>query len=188
MTETSTTMGNAQDVVTFLKAQHQQIKALFAEVSNSSGKEREENFTTLRRLLAVHETAEEEVVHPRARKEIADGEEVVGARLEEEHEAKQTLSALEQLDVNSSEFETKFAAFQQDVIAHAEAEEQQEFGQLAAEVDDDQLQRMRNAVELAEKTAPTRPHPGVESQGANLMAGPFATMLDRARDLISGKH
>ena len=37
------------------------------------------------------------------------------------------------------------------------------------------------------RTAPTRPHAGVESQVANLTAGPFAAMLDRARDAIVGK-
>jgi hypothetical protein len=46
---------------------------------------------------------------------------------------------------------------------------------------------MRNAARLAQATAPTRPHPGVESATANMLAGPFAAMLDRARDLLSGK-
>jgi hypothetical protein len=49
------------------------------------------------------------------------------------------------------------------------------------------LQRMRNAVKLAESTAPTHPHPGVESATKNLLAGPFAAMLDRAKDAITGK-
>jgi hypothetical protein len=35
--------------------------------------------------------------------------------------------------------------------------------------------------------APTRPHPGVESAAANILVGPFAAMLDRTRDAISGK-
>jgi hypothetical protein len=46
---------------------------------------------------------------------------------------------------------------------------------------------MRRAVEVAEATAPTHPHPGVESAPANMLAGPFASMLDRARDMITGK-
>lgn len=73
------------------------------------------------------------------------------------------------------------------MIAHAEAEERGEFAQLRLELDDQQLERMRNAVKLAEATAPTRPHPGVESAMANMLAGPFASMLDRARDAITGK-
>jgi hypothetical protein len=50
-----------------------------------------------------------------------------------------------------------------------------------------ELENMGRAAKLAEAIAPTRPHPGVESQVANLLAGPFAAMLDRARDAIVGK-
>lgn len=88
------------------------------------------------------------------------------------------------MDVDSPEFEEKFTSFRDDAIAHAEAEEREEFSKLAAQLDDSQLRRLRKAVELAEKTAPTHPHAGVESRTANLLAGPFAAMLDRARDLL----
>jgi hemerythrin superfamily protein len=187
LTMTQTQVANARDVVSFLKAQHEQIKGLFEQVLKSTGSEREQAFLELRRLLAVHETAEEEIVHPRAKRELSDGESVVSARLQEEHQAKEVLAELEKLDVESTEFETKFRKFQQDVVAHAEAEEHQEFEKLQDELDDGQLERMRSAVRLAEAMAPTRPHPGVESAPANLLAGPFAMMLDRARDAIIGK-
>jgi hemerythrin superfamily protein len=182
-----TAVNSAEDVVTFLKQQHEEIKSLFARVESARGDERQEAFTDLRRLLAVHETAEEEVVHPRARRELDDGEQVVDARLQEEHEAKETLAKLETLDVDSAEFEQLFASFREDVLKHAAAEEEQEFGRLADELDQELLERMERAVKLAEATAPTRPHPGVESAKANLLAGPFASMLDRARDALSGK-
>jgi hypothetical protein len=51
----------------------------------------------------------------------------------------------------------------------------------------EELENMGRAAKLAEAIAPTRPHAGVESQLANLVAGPFAAMLDRARDAIIGK-
>jgi len=184
----STAINGAQDVVTFLKSQHEEIKACFERVSSATGEQKQEEFDHLRRLLAVHETAEEEVVHPRAKREISNGDKVVGARLEEENEAKHVLSELEKLDVNSAEFSEKFESFRKDVIAHAESEEHEEFNQLAGELDQDQLTRMRKAVELAESTAPTHPHPGVESAPANMLAGPFAAMTDRARDMITGKN
>ena len=184
---TSTELAGGRDVVAFLVAQHQQIKDLFERVTAARGEERREAFTSLRRLLAVHETAEEEVVHPRAREALDDGDEIVDARLQEENEAKQTLATLEKLDVDSSEFEKLFQELQADVLLHAASEEEKEFGRLADELDGDQLARMQKAVELAEATAPTRPHPGVESAKANLLAGPFAAMLDRARDLLTGK-
>lgn len=184
---TQSRVESAQDVVAFLKAQHEQVKALFEQVNSSSGSQREEAFFELRRMLAVHETAEEEIVHPRAKSEIPGGEAVVSARLEEEHEAKETLAELEKLDVDSPEFESKFRTFQGDVLAHADAEEREEFAKLEAALDQPALEKMRNAVKMAEAMAPTRPHPGVESRAANMAAGPFAMMLDRARDAIRGK-
>lgn len=176
---------SGDDVVTFLKTQHEQIKTLLGQVNSTRGQAREEAFYELRRLLAVHETAEEEIVHPKASKAIPHGDQIVDARLEEEHKGKKELAELEKLDVNSAEFEVAFGKLQSAILAHAQAEEDQEFSQLAAQLDDDQLNKMRRAAELAEKTAPTRPHAGVESAAANLIVGPFAAMMDRARDALS---
>ena len=61
-----TSVQSAHDVVEFLKNQHNVIKDMFDEVLHASGTgAREKAFLELRRLLAVHETAEEMVVHPR---------------------------------------------------------------------------------------------------------------------------
>lgn len=174
------------DAVELLLQQHEQIKTLFTETLDASDPaQREVKFRALRRLLAVHETAEEEIIHPRARAEIEDGATVVGARLQEEHAAKEQLAELESLDIGSPEFEKGLAQLREDVLAHAEHEEQDEFSRLREELQPHQLRAMRRAVEIAEALAPTRPHPGVESVEANLLTGPFAAMLDRARDAIS---
>lgn len=182
-----TMISSGVDVVTFLKEQHDQIRTAFDQVANSTGKERQSAFFALRRLLAVHETAEEEIVHPAARGKVPAGESVVEARLHEEQEAKRVLAELEKLDVDTVEFETKCAELARSVTAHAEAEERYEFEPLGERLDQPRLERMRKAVTFAESVAPTRPHAGVESATANLLIGPFASMLDRARDAISGK-
>ncbi|ETB00665.1 hemerythrin [Mycobacterium avium 10-5581] len=182
-----TAIKSPTDVVDFLVSQHQQIKAMFANTLAVSGKAREEAFIELRRLLAVHETAEEEIVHPRAKRKIAGGAGVVEERLHEEHEAKTALQKLEKLDVDSEEFTRELTKLRDAVIDHAEHEEHDEFAKLGQELSGDELERMGRAAKLAEAIAPTRPHAGVESQLANLAAGPFAAMLDRARDVIVGK-
>ncbi len=117
-------ISSGTDVVGFLKEQHEQIKTMFADVIAARGEERQRAFIALRRLLAVHETAEEEIVHPAARRALPDGEAIVDARLKEENEAKKALTELEKLDVDSAEFDTKFQTPKSDVIAHAESEEQ----------------------------------------------------------------
>jgi hemerythrin superfamily protein len=176
---------STDDVVNFLKDQHNLIKDLFDNVlSANDAKAREDAFIELRKLLAVHETAEEMVVHPRARGELEDGDAIVDARLKEEHEAKEQLSALESMDVDSKEFLDELRKFRDNVIEHAENEETEEFSKLQRELDKSDLERMAKAVLAAEAIAPTRPHPGVESAKMNFAAGPFASMLDRARDLI----
>ncbi len=182
-----TVIKSPTDVVDFLVSQHEQIKVLFAETLAASGEAREKAFVELRRLLAVHETAEEEIVHPRAKRKISDGTAVVDERLHEEHEAKAVLQQLESLDVDSEEFTRELTKLRDAVIDHAEHEEQDEFAKLGEELSADELDRMGRAAQLAEAVAPTRPHAGVESQVANLAAGPFAAMLDRARDAIIGK-
>jgi hemerythrin superfamily protein len=175
------------DVVDFLTNQHEQIKSLFAKTIEASGETREQNFIQLRRLLAVHETVEEEIVHPRAKRKIANGEAVVGQRLEEEHEAKKLLQKLEKLDVDSDEFTQLLTELRDAVLDHAKKEEKDEFARLGQELSQHELETMGRAAKLADAIAPTRPHAGVESQLANLVAGPFAAMLDRARDAIVGK-
>ena len=176
---------STDDVVKFLKGQHNLIKDMFDEVlSASDRKAREKAFVDLRQLLAVHETAEEMVVHPRARREVSDGDEIVEARLHEEHAAKEQLSKLEKMDVGTKEFIAELTQFRDAVIDHAEHEENEEFNKLQRKLDSGDLERMAKAVEAAESIAPTRPHPGVESATANFAVGPFASMLDRARDAI----
>jgi hemerythrin superfamily protein len=158
---------------------------MFDEVlSASDTKARDTAFVELRQLLAVHETAEEMVVHPRVRHEAAKGDEIVDARLEEEREAKQMLSKLEDMDIGSQKFIDELMKFRDAVIDHAEHEENEEFTQLERNLKADDRERMAKAVLAAEAISPTRPHAGVESAKMNFAVGPFASMLDRARDAI----
>lgn len=172
-------------VVAFLKAQHNLIEDMFDQVLHASDPQaREKPFVQLRQLLAVHETAEEMVVHPRVRREVDAIDSIVNARLEEEHEAKELLSKIEKLDITSQEFIDELTKLRDAVLDHAYHEEKFEFPKLEQQLDADELKRLTMAVRAAEAIAPTRPHAGVESPLLNFAVGPFASMLDRARDLI----
>jgi hemerythrin superfamily protein len=178
-------IASPDDVIAFLKAQHNLIEDMFDQVLHASDPHaREKPFIQLRQLLAVHETAEEMVVHPRARREVEDFDSIVDARLEEEHDAKQLLSDIEKIDITSEQFIAELTKLRDAVLDHAHHEETYEFPKLEKELDDDDSKRLASAVKAAEAIAPTRPHPGVESAKLNFAVGPFASMLDRARDLI----
>lgn len=164
--------------------QHGDIRNLFDEVEQSKGDERRDAFHRLVRLLAVHETAEEEVVHPFARRAFEGGEQVVEDRLAEERAAKETLSALDDLDTDDPEFLPKLRALRTDVQEHARAEERYEFTHIRRSTDVTNLATMAKAVKAAEAMAPTRPHPGVESATANVGLGPVAALMDRTKDAV----
>jgi hemerythrin superfamily protein len=175
------------DVVDVLIAQHSLIRDLFDDVKTAQGKAQQEAFHRLRHMLAVHETAEEEVVHPAARRVLAGGNDgLVDDRLAEENEAKQMLSELEQLRPGTPRFLQQLDKLRMAVLVHARSEERYEFMQLREKLDPSALRAMAASVKAAEAFAPTHPHPGVESAGANLMAGPIAAIVDRVRDAMQG--
>lgn len=178
-----TTTKPREDVISLLLQQHKEIRSYFDRVEKAHGDDRRDLFHELVAFLAVHETAEEEIVHPEARR--ADGgEPVVKARLGEEHSAKETLSNLYDMGPEAEGFDTLFRQLKEDVLAHAEHEEREEFPLLRKKYDADRLHAMATWVRAAEAVAPTRPHPGVESAAANFVLGPPVAIMDRARDAI----
>ena len=93
---------------------------------------------------------------------------------------------MEKLDPGSAEFTAKLARLRRDVERHAEAEEtKEEFPRVAEKETTERLEQMGRAYEMAKKTAPTRPHPFTPNTPvANMLAGPFAAVVYRARDAV----
>jgi hypothetical protein len=131
----------------------------------------------------VHETAEEQVVRPVTRLSVDGGNQIADDRLAEEHDAKQTLVALEEMGPEAPEFPRLLDQLRMDVLDHASKEEAYEFRYLRRNVPAAQLRTMTMAVKAVEAIAPTHPHPGVESATANILAGPALSLFDRTKDL-----
>ncbi|QMU76715.1 hemerythrin domain-containing protein [Streptacidiphilus sp. PB12-B1b] len=171
------------DVIAVLLGQHARVKNLFAQVEAATGQARQERFDELRQLLAVHEIGEEIVLRPVAEK--AAGEQEADARNAEEKEANKVLAELEKLDVDGAEFAAKFAEFQKAVLAHAEHEEREEFPAVREHCSPQERQEMGRRLLKAEDKAPTHPHASAAgSPTAQKVVGPFAAMVDKARDAL----
>lgn len=172
------------DVIRFLLNQHARVHDLFDEVESSHGDQRHDAFEELRALLAMHETAEEMVLRPVTESIAAEG--VAAARNSEEQEANEVLKQLETLDLESADFVQQFAEFKKSVDEHAENEEHEEFPAVLENCDLDQRRQMGRRMEAVEKVAPTRPHPSTAGSPAKQWTvGPFASLIDRARDAVS---
>lgn len=172
------------DIIGILLSQHARIRELFAEIHRTAGEEKRARFAELRALLAVHETAEEMILRPVAKKEIGEKEAV--ARNREEQEANKALAELEKMDLADKQFEAKLTELEKSVREHADHEEREEFPAIRSNCSAEQRQKMGKRLLMAEKTAPTHPHPAAAgSTAAQWTVGPFASLMDRARDALS---
>ena len=184
LAHTAVTFSTGDDVVTYLKGQHRQIRTMFDEVSSSSGKAQATAFLALRGMLAIHEAAEEAIIHPIARIKLTDGGAIVDKRLSEESQCRLTLAALEEMDLGAPIFTENLQRLKDNVSAHAAAEEREEFAMLVNIIDPVWLVRMRMAAEMAEAVAPTRA-PSATEDRAPFLFGSFLAMLGRAKDALS---
>jgi iron-sulfur cluster repair protein YtfE (RIC family) len=156
---------------------------MFGRLEESNGEQRKELFQQLMSELVRHEVAEEEILRPVSKRDA--GEAIAKARLKEESEAEELLKEMEKLDTSSAEFTTKLAKLRKEVESHAEAEETKEFPRVAEKESAERLEQMGKAYEAAKKMAPTRPHPSTPNTPmANMLVGPFAAVVDRARDAV----
>ncbi|GAB3764577.1 hemerythrin domain-containing protein [Microlunatus parietis] len=171
------------DVIGVLLNQHAQIKDLFAEVEQASGDQKHDAFEELRGLLVTHETAEEMILRPVTDDVAAEG--VAEARNAEEQEANEVLKRLESIDTDTADFDRELAELKSAVEEHAEKEETEEFPAVLQHCDADQRAKLGRRVLAAERVAPTRPHPSTAGSPAKQWTvGPFASLIDRARDAI----
>ena len=171
------------DLIAAVLEDHADIHSLMNEVETTSAGHRQEVFEALVAKLAVHETAEEQVVHPLTRR-VADADGVVDQRLEEEDKGKKALAELEKMGTEAPEFRAKFDELRDEVLRHARNEEQQEHPLLDS-ADEQQLERAAKVFRAAQKIAPTHAHEHApESAVGNTVIGPFVAVVDRTRDAI----
>jgi len=187
MEDAMTTSGSSgtrpNDVIAAVLEDHQKIKSLMNQVAHA-GPEKRDLFQELVTTLAVHETAEEEIVHPLARR-AANGDDIVSPRLDEEDRGKKALAHLEEIGVDDARFDEEFAALRDAVLRHAQNEEEQEHPTLERNLDSEQLSRAASRFRKAERMAPTHAHAAApESAAGNVLVGSFVAVADRVRDAI----
>ena len=98
---------------------------MFEQLRHAAGDHKREVFDELSALLTVHEAGEKAVLRPISRRIVGPG--VADVRDEEESQCTIVCAELGLMDVESPRFDIALAAFEQNVVRHAEAEDSQEF-------------------------------------------------------------
>ena len=155
--------------------------------STDEDKERRKNLTDQVTIeLVRHSVAEEVLVYPQVEDKVGK-DEVEHAR-EEHAEAEETLAKLEELDADDPGFDDELATLMQEIRHHISDEEGEMFAHMRQVMDADELRKMGERVEAFKKVAPTHPHPNVPNTAlARTAAGPAASLIDRMRDLATGR-
>jgi hemerythrin-like domain-containing protein len=182
-----------RDVIEVLEHDHREVEQMFGELESLRGAatdEAKERRKTLAEQVTIelvrHSVAEEVLVYPEVEKKVS-AEEVEHAR-KEHAEAEETLQRLEKLDADDPAFDDELSTLMGEIRHHIEDEEGQMFTHMRQVIDEQELRRLGGRVEAFKKVAPTRPHPNVPNEALPRMAaGPAASLLDRMRDLATGR-
>lgn len=174
----------ADDVLDLLTADHREVQGLVDEALGTEEEaQRRELLDRIIGQLVRHAAAEETVVYPVMAERLPQGREAV------EHDTKEH----KELEVLMKELErdatTETLQRLKDVLEdHVHDEEDEQFPLLRQHVDTEQREAMGLAVEALKKVAPTRPHPAAPNNALfHLMVGPGVGMVDRLRDVLSGR-
>jgi hemerythrin-like domain-containing protein len=186
-------MAEQRDVIEILEHDHREVEEMFRELESLRGASSDEAKSRRKDLadqvtieLVRHSVAEEVLVYPEVESKVSK-EEVEHAR-EEHKEAEETLARLEKLDPDDAGFDDELATLMAEIRHHIEDEEGEMFAHMRQVIDEDELRRLGKAVEAFKKVAPTRPHPNVPNTPLpRLAAGPAASLIDRMRDLATGR-
>jgi hemerythrin-like domain-containing protein len=175
-------------VVAVLTEQHEQARALLADLREAVGIVGELThdlagpFRKLVQLLATHEAAEEIVVYPTLKAGLEEGP-LAQECLAEEHEVKQLLAKLEKMAPAFFGFPDVLAEFEDKLLAHAEHEERAVFPILEDRVSPAARQQLARNFLYAAARAPSHAHAhSPESAVGNVLFGPVLATIDRIHD------
>lgn len=179
------------DVIDELTADHREVDDLFARLDPlpAGDPRRRELVDELTVEMVRHAVAEELHVFPAVREHLAGGHNLADKELLDHAKLEELLKDLEGRDMDDTRFDTLLARLRSEFTAHVRDEEGRLFRLLAAACSPATLDELGEKVRRAKRTGPTRPHPTApHTPPANRLLAPGIGLVDRARDLLTGRH
>ncbi|WP_069773605.1 hemerythrin domain-containing protein [Streptomyces sp. LUP30] len=183
-------MGHGGNVIQELTADHREVDELFAQIEALPGpdQQRRELADRLTMELIRHSVAEEEHLYPTVRRYVDGGDDLADKELADHAEVEQMLKELEGCQPGDARFDTLIMRLKNSVTAHVSDEENRLFPMLADVCSADALEELGEKVRSAKRHAPTRPHPSApDTPPANKLLAPGAGLVDRLRDMLTGR-
>ncbi|WNG40013.1 hemerythrin domain-containing protein [Archangium violaceum] len=177
------------DAIALLKQDHAVIQKLFKryETLKHRGDTQKKQEIARRVILelSIHAAIEEQIFYPSVKVHDARWVARIDEALEEHRVAKWELAALQKMSPEDSRFDAKFAVLVQNILHHIEEEENELFPSLRRAFEQEELEAMADALSLAKRAVPTRPHPRLPDEPPGNLVMPLVAVVDRSRDLIT---
>lgn len=175
------------DVIDLLVHDHREVSRLFGNFHRASRHETlDEIAKEIVHELSVHAAVEEQFVYPVVRSKVSGGSEMVDHGIEEHHQVKRLLSDLEKDAPGKASFGKTMEKVVDAVHEHVSDEEGEVLPALKESTSADFRRQLGELVEKAKAVVPTHPHPMVPGTAtAQMVAGPWAALVDRIRDLVA---
>jgi hemerythrin superfamily protein len=182
-------MGHGGDVIAELTADHGEVKDFFQQIDRTTAPDERRTLADKMTIeLVRHSIAEEMYLYPAVREHVEGGDAIADREIKDHATVEELLKELEGLDASEAVFLTTMRRIETEVLEHIADEEENLFPALRRACSPETLYELGDKIRTAKKTAPTRPHPGAPSTPpANKLLGPGIGLVDRARDMLSGR-
>lgn len=183
-------MAHEGDVIQVLETDHREVREMWAQVQAlpATDPKRRELADGIIKELVRHSIAEETYVYPAVREKFPNGAAVVDKETAEHAEAERAMKELERVEHTDPQFDLLITHLMTTIEDHIRDEESNLFPTLRSLSTQDELDQLATKVNAIKAIAPTRPHPAAPDHPlSHKLLGPGIGLVDRARDLFSGR-
>ncbi|MDQ1746266.1 MAG: hypothetical protein QOD07_529 [Frankiaceae bacterium] len=177
------------DVIELLEHDHREVEEMFAEYERAT--DPQEKRTIVDRIiieLVRHSEAEEQAVYPLIRTHIENGDSIIEHEIDEHSQAERLMNDLDGMDPTDPQFGVLMQQLMTAIKDHVAEEENVVFPQFRDAVSPEELDKLGTTVQALKKILPTHPHPmSPDHPPFNALLSPGAALVDRVRDMLTGR-
>src|SRR4051794_1468412 len=178
------------DVIAELIVDHREVDEMLTQLQGEmSAEDRQSTMEHVIAELVRHAIAEESYLYPAIEDRVPNGKAIADKERADHQEVEELLKQLEGEDPHAPESRPTLNKLVTDLHEHIADEEGNLFPALRGVYSQQELKDLGDKVRPAKKAAPTRPHPAApRGELARKTMGPMVGLVDRTRDLLTGRN
>jgi hemerythrin superfamily protein len=179
------------DVIAELIVDHREADELLTKLQGDALtlEERQDTMEQVIAELVRHAVAEESYLYPAIEDRVPNGKAIADKERADHQAVEELLKQLEGEDPHDPASRPTLMKLVTDLHQHIADEESNLFPALRVVYSEAELKELGDKVRTAKKAAPTRPHPSApRGELARKTLGPMVGLVDRTRDLLTGRN